>query len=526
MGKLHSCIVAVALLLLPLQVCAEPIDAEFELLLDRAETQIWLGIANKGASDAFEEGLELVEQASVLLDSSNLPVPRQRHLEMQVDDVREQLEVLIDFHDDRFFGFYPLARLLQPTLLAEEGLAVTEQLFHPPEIAAIEIAARKFSDAVVNVDIPRVVIRSTPRNTTLENVAHSALARGSTTVPVSRRNLLKVLGTKGMESFDAGQTNSDMLVKIMFELNVESLIVLDISPGVGNGKDLVKYALRGDLYQHGEAIQGSGLDATPALRVARIVSFGTVLDRRDQFWPIILLQSALLIAAALFATRIHWSTERQLNPLLKAGFGICLFAIGRGFSIACIVFLGRIGPDPNALVAATWWWPCLLGLSTVLLSGLAARLGQARLTDVVPGIRGRAVGTVLGLTALGGASYFIAPVLLMDQSDGYLRIALYTGNAVAIAILFAYAVRSGPPVPTYFAIGPLLLAPALTSSLLMGFSQGLWTVTVLTVVLYASATVHHRYAAAHGTEEQASDAEDPSQVDQERLDRIAKKLHR
>jgi hypothetical protein len=44
------------------------------------------------------------------------------------------------------------------------------------------------------------------------------------------------------------------------------------------------------------------------------------------------------------------------------------------------------------------------------------------------------------------------------------------------------------------------------------------------MVLYVVATFRHRYAVAHGTEEQGLDQEQAAQADQERLERLAKKL--
>lgn len=166
-----------------------------------------------------------------------------------------------------------------------------------------------------------------------------------------------------------------------------------------------------------------------------------------------------------------------------------------------------------------------MGLVAVLFGGVVVWLAQAKLSNVVPGARGAVtVGTIFGLTALGSSCYFIAPELLLNQSEAYVTLALFIPSSVALAVLFALAIRTGPPVPMYFAIGPLVLSPLLGVSLLMDSLTGLWSIAVLTIVLYVVATVRHRYAVAHGTEEQELDQAEVAQTDQERIENLAKKL--
>lgn len=503
---------------------ASPAD-DVEQLLRRADTLIWLGIGQKGAGDAFEIGLVRLNEAESALALADIPGDVRAGLDREIGALREQLEVLTELYQDRFYGAYPLARLLLPSLLAEEGFAVTEQLFHPPEIAAIESAAKSFSSNVDSIDVPYVISRSVPRNPLIENVAFSALARHGKTIPVNRYSLLRHPGAQRLARFDAGDIDSYMLADIMASLNAESLIVAAITPATGNGQDLVKFSMHGDVYQRGEVVQGSPVDATPALRVATISSFGTILDRRAQLWPIVLAELSLLVLAMLVALNMGWSSVSTLKPFSRAVIGAGLFFFGRIFTTACIVMFSRFAPDPTDLIAAAWWWPALLGLTTILGSGLLAWIFQARLSDVLPGARGaRAVGTIFGLTALGGASYFIGPELMLNQAQGYLTIALYGLNAVALAVLFAFAVRTGPPVPTYFAVFPFFLAPILGAGLIADSRANLWGITAVTLLVYAIATARHRYAVARGIEEREPDQAAAAEADREKLTKLRAKL--
>ncbi len=526
MPRHHVIATSLLLLLLPTGLlAAEDVEHSIDLLLNRAEAQVWLGIANKGASDAFEEGLAFVEEAETALENARLPPDRVDFHSRQIGDVREQLQANIEIYRDRFYGVYPLARLLRPTLLADDGFGLTEQLFHPPDVAAIEIAGRGLSSKVDTPSPATAVLRSNPRKVELENLAHSVLAQEGRLIPVNRRGLLNVLGPAGLERFDAGDIDQELLSLLIRELNVTNLLVVTINRLTGDGDDLIKYGMTAELYQDGEVIQGSAVDATPAVKVGDYHSIGTVLDRRDQFWPILAIEVTMLLIAVIVALKMRWSSVHHLKPLFRASIGLALFLFGRGFAVICIVIVGHSAPDPSALVAAAWWWPAMLGYATVLLGGLLAWIGQARLTEIVPGTRGtRAVGTLFGLSALGSATYFVAPVLLLEESDGLLTLGLYFFNAVGLAVLFAFAVRTGPPVPTYFALGPILLVPGLSSSLLMGSAEGLLGTTVSTIVLYAAATVRHRYAVARGIEEHEPNDEQAALADQEHIQRLRDKL--
>ena len=499
--------------------------AEVHSLLNQAESQLALGIAEKGAGDGLEKAMDLVAQAETTIQRA-APTQREKAgLQREARELREQLEVMIELYQDRFYAAYPLTRLLLPTLLKDEGFAVEEQLFHPPEIAAVEVAARKFSSKVAGIDTPKIVVRSQPGDVVLENVALSTLSMEGATIPINRRALFRTLGSDGLAEFDAGNITQSMLTRLMSSLNTESLLVATVQQGAGNKDDLVMYGLLGHLYLRGEALSGSPADASPAVRVSAISSWGMVVDRRAQFWPILLLEAGMLLAAIGIAARTRWSVLQPLKPLYRMAVGAGLYVYGRGFIIAVITLMGSRAPDPSDMVAAGWWWPALLGLNIVVLPGLLAWLGQARMTEVIPGSRGaRAVGTIFGLSALGCASYFVAPILLMQETAGYLSLALFVFSCVGLAILFAFAVRTGPPVPLWFAPAPLLVAPLLGTALLMLDIGWLAGIAAVTTLLYLAATARHRYAVAHGIEEPEPSEEAAAEADQERLMKLRAKL--
>ena len=86
------------------------------------------------------------------------------------------------------------------------------------------------------------------------------------------------------------------------------------------------------------------------------------------------------------------------------------------------------------------------------------------------------------------------------------------------------AARTGPPVPHYFTVSPLLLVPMAVICLLIASPGLLWAVTGLTSVLCLAAWVRHRVKLAHGTEEPKPSAEEAAQADQQKLVKLSQKL--
>ncbi|MGB5392004.1 MAG: hypothetical protein WBP10_17645, partial [Thermoanaerobaculia bacterium] len=144
---------------------------------------------------------------------------------------------------------------------------------------------------------------------------------------------------------------------------------------------------------------------------------------------------------------------------------------------------------------------------------------------IVPGARGaRAVGSMFALVALGAGSYFVAPLLLLDGSRGFANLLPFVLASVSLAMLFGLAARTGPPVPHYFTIGPLLVAPLVGVCLLTASPGLLWAMVALNGFLCLAAWVRHRYALAHGTEEPEPSPEEAAQTDQERIVKLGQHL--
>jgi hypothetical protein len=501
-----------------------PDATEIRDLLTRAEIQLRLGVVENGAGRSFDEAHNLIEEAEAQLAGVDLSSDERQKLALEIGAVRDDWELITDLYEERFYGVFPLARLTIPTLLADDGFALTEQTFHPPDEAAVEIATRHLLNLIDDFHHPHVVVKSSPENRGLENLVSEILLRDGRATPHTRRELVEAFSPRELEGFDGGEPYSQLVDRLLTSFSAVNLMVLTIGEPVELDDALVHF-LRGDFFVPGEVVQGSPLAASLVIRAESFSFLGFARDRRAQFWPIILTQLLLFGLAIAWATRVRWSVGRPLKIFVRVAVGATLFVFGRAFIIIVVFFLMRIKPDPSALVAAAWWWPALLGLLAVLGGGSAAWIGQARLTNVVPGARGaRAVGSIFALIAMGTSSYFVAPLLLLDQGRGFASLVPYVLTSVALALIFAFAVRTGPPVPHYSALGPLLLAPVLGVCLLMVSPTRLWATAALAGALSLAAWFRHRYALAHGTEEPEPSPEAAAEADQQKLEKLSEKL--
>ena len=504
---------------------ADPPGTEIEQLLDRAEGLIHVAVSEAGAGRSFEEALALVEDAQSALGTLDASPDRRAELARQVAGVQESLDLARELSEDRFYGVFPLARLVVPTILADGGLELTEQLFHAPEIAAIDRAAGGLAGKAAELDHPHIVLRSVPAVGALRESAREALLKEGLALPVTRRHLSALLDDDALALFDEGTNDPEVIARLLEGLDTAHLLVVTVEPEIRIDQATVKVVLTGDLWTPGEVVQGSSTDASLVVREASIAAFGVARDRRDQFWRILGLEALMLGFAMIWAARIRWNVTNPLKVLARVAIGVGLFLFGRFYVLVIVVLMRRFLPASNDLVLAAFWWPASLGLLTILGGGLFAWLVQARLTDIMPGTRGaRAVGTIFALTALGACSYFVEPLLLLDGAAGTGNLVPFVIATLGLAVLFGFAARTGPPVPHYFMLGPLAVAPLVGVSLLMASPLRLWLCVGLVGLLAALALARHRYAVAHGTEETEPTQEEAAAKDQERLERLRKKL--
>lgn len=134
-------------------------SSEIVHLLDQAEALTRVVPVEKGAArPVLEEAEALLDVARQQLDEAEIEASERRWLSAQLAAIRDNLDALDELYGERFFGVFPLARLTLPTLLADEGLDTTEQLFHRPDEAAAAIATERLLRDFGRFRDPNVVV--------------------------------------------------------------------------------------------------------------------------------------------------------------------------------------------------------------------------------------------------------------------------------------------------------------------------------------------------------------------------------
>ncbi len=499
--------------------------AQIRDLVARADALVRLGVVESGASRCFGEAAALLDTARDRLAETDLSPADAAQLTLEIEAVAEDLGLLTELYDDRFYGVYPLARLVVPSLLADEGLVITEQLFNDPDVAAVMIAARKVVDQLDTFNHPHIVFRSSPTDRRLEVVAFDEFFRSGGSMPYGRRALVAALSPEDLAAFDGGELESELIDRLARALGAVNLLVVTVGESA-KVDDAHMWTIHGDYFQPGEVVQGSPVDATLYLRVETLDTVVSARDRRDQQWLSLAIELLLIVLALAWASQVKWNPGGLREVFLRTAVGGALFLFGRFFMVAVLFVSRKYIPGATDIAAAAWWWPALLGVMVVIAGGLVAWIGQARLTEVVPGTRGaRAVGSIFALTALGASSKFVAPPLLLDGAAGVQTYLPFLIATLILALLFAFAARTGPPVPHYFMIGPLLLAPLLGMALLMASPARLWAVVGASAVVSVVAWIRHRVAVARGTEEPEPTTEEAAEADSEKLIKLGQKIH-
>jgi len=512
--------------ILPAAVLDAAQAEEIRDLAAQADALMRLGVAEKGASSAFEDASAMLTQAEELLSGADLSPASREALNLEIEAVRDDLEDLVEVYEERFYGVFPLARLTLPTLLAEEGLVVTEQLINSPDVAAVIMATRKVAELLDEYHHPYVLFRSSPANRRLENIAAEELLRDGRSTPFTRKTLVTALSQDQLAAFDRGELGPEITGRLASSIGAVNLLVLTIDQSVDLESAQVR-TIHGQYFQPGEVIQGTPVDAPPFVMVETFDFIGSARDRRDQYWPIVTTQLILFVVALVWAAQVKWSRGQPFRVYGRLVIGAILFLFGRIYSVVVIVVMRRFIPDSSGLAVAAWWWPALLGVLVVLGGGVIAWIWQARLTDIMPGSRGaRAVGTIFALVALGASSHFVAPLFILDPGRGLANFLLFLLAALCQAVLFAFAARTGPPVPHSFTIGPVLVAPLVGIALMKASPGLLWITVVLSAVLCGVAWIRHRVAVARGTEEPEPDPEAAAKADKDKLMKLESKISR
>lgn len=492
--------------------------------LSQIDALIIMGIQLHGAGRAFNKAEIQIDELQEELDQATAPSAEQQRQRLRLASQRSDLEEMQEVFDQRFFGAFPLVRLMSVPLMGNDGFALTEQLFYENDEAATISAGRSVAQLIEGFDHPHVVINSQPQSRLRENLVTEALIWGKSTSFHTRQQLLAALDDDQLQSFDAGIITTEIVETLSQELGAVTLVVLTITEMARLDDGLV-IGISGRVYMPGIAIQGSPADASPAVLISTFSFRGQALDRRDQLFNFRLLSLGILILVLVWATRVKWSVGDPLTMTRRLLIGLALFVAGRLIMVLVLYFLRQVLPEQTALVTAALWWPGVIGFMCIVGAGFMVWLLQAKLTNIIPGSRNaRAIGSVFALTSLGATSSLILPVLLLDEGHGLAYLFPFTIAATTSALLFGVAVRSGPPVPRYFMWLPLLLSPLIGMALFSTSVMANLAVAGGALLACLAAWLRNRLADRFGWKTDNLSDEEAAQIDQERMLKIQEKL--
>jgi len=486
---------------------------EARRLTDQAEGMLWFGLAGDGSVREFAEALELLDRADELLVAAETLDADRARLTQRIEALRRDLNLNLERSRRRFSGTFPLARLILPLPMMAQQDDVTETVHAESANEAVRGAAERVVEHILRLQYPHVVFRSAPRNWAFENEAMRVFADADRPFAHSRAELVNVLTPEELASYDRGDFDSSAMGRLMDALGAAKLLVLTIREDV-DLPDGTLVVLEGVFFE-------TGLGA-PTDRFAHM---GFSRGRQSQVQWIGLAHLILFAVALVLAAWTPWSLTAPWPMIQRIAMGAGLFVVGRIFAPLAILALRPLIPYPNAAAVSSWWWPALLGVVVIFGSGFVAWLAQAQVARIVPGSRtSRAVGMVFALAAIGASANFIEPLLLLDPAGGLFVVVPFVLASAVLAGLCGYAIRTGPPVPTYFVLCPAAVAPLVGMALLSMSPSLLWATVVASVVVCALAVARHRYAVAHGLEEAEPDEEAAKQADLDRLEKVGKDL--
>lgn len=496
--------------LIPQSIRAED-GTEARRLTAQAEAMLWFGLAENGRVSEFRTALDLLDRAEASLAAAEVSDLDRTTLELRIGSLQDDLQLNLERSQRKFYGKYPMTRLVVPFSSSTGRDDVTETLHFLPDNEAVRGASERVIADIVRLQYPHVVFRSDPQNRAYESEAMRVFAGANRPFAHNRGELLDALTLEDAEAFDRGDFDRAVVDRLMQAFGAVKMVVLTIREEV-DLPDGTLVVLEGVFYETGTE--------EPTDSFAHM---GFSRARRGQIPRIAWAHVGLLAIALVVAASTRWSLKAPWPMIQRLAMGAALFLVGRVFAPVAVMLLRRIVPHPDASAAGSWWWPALVGLVTILGSGFVAWLIQARTSRIVPGSRSsRAVGMIFVLGALGACAYFIEPLLLLDPGRGFTLLAPLVLSSLTLAALTGYSIRTGPPVPLYFALGTVILA-ALVGLGLLAMNPGmLWWMVAASAALCALAGMRHKYAVAHQLEEAEPDEEEAERKDLERLEKFGK----
>ena len=386
--------------------------------LKHADTYYWFGMAEKGNMHSFRQGLYHIDRAEELARNHDIPEAERAHLFQETKGIRTDIKEQMSMHYDTFYGFFPLVRLLAPSLFSNALSTGTFELVDDTDVIATTNAGRNLSQDVFQKWSSRpqlnVIFTSIPQNDLLENEVLYIFNATSKFFVHNYREVVAALTPKQLEQFNSRNITSDIVNSLCNSFGISNILIVTVREMDKIGKDYFSL-IEGHIYN---------LDSTKPSHTFFHMGFSR--DRNAFFWPVLWTQLLLYLLAIILFSFINWLKGRKVTETLPLFLIPSIgFLVGRITPWALNPVISSMAPPAENLAILSWWWPCLAGVVLFLGPPVIYRIGAGRMKPIASifDMDGQG-GAIFTAIALGVCAYLSVPLYLLLE-----------GNALQIIII-------------------------------------------------------------------------------------------
>lgn len=424
-------------------------------LIKHADTYYWLGMQEGGNIQAFERGLQFLDEAEGRLGSKSIAEEEKHALDSQIANSRIDLEQQKEIFLHRFYGAFPLVRLLKPSLFSDENVTGSYVLVDNPEAVAVRRTVGSLCKEVFGFwyQYPQfnVVFTSVPHNVELENEALFTFNLQDRFYVQNLRAVGTVLTPEELIAFQSGIVSPQAMQKMCDAFGVPYLLAVVVRE-LDKVDGIVFVQAEGYFYHSA----GGKIDHT-------ILKFIATRDKRTEFWEILTINVLLLILAiVLYGFVYRRKPDRDLSHIKLLFVPIASFAVGRFLPWFILPAIAAFQPEPETTFRLSFWWTLIMGAALFLGPALFYKLFSVRLAKYFPvlNVDGQG-GGVFAIVAMGVCGYLAGPEILVQGSSAWPSIALMTAAGAATCFVLGKSLDRSDPFPMSRTVVSVVLAPVL-----------------------------------------------------------------
>lgn len=383
--------------------------------IQHAETYLWLGIEEDLNASAFQKGLFYLQQAEKKISQLEVSsTETYTQIKARIKTLRRDLEQQLPISKGKFYGLFPLTRLINDSIFMDVSANRTYEIADTPNI----VAALNALDEMVTTLSEQfklqpqfdMFLRSSPLDPTIENEAIFLIQ----SIPSLNLHLyqdwsqLLSQGEINLISANTHPLPSKIADKICSQLQIEQFLVVTIEQ-IDWVDDIYYYRVIGHIQQQGKSV--------PAYT---ITTRGFSRDLHSQNYPILIAHLLFLaLGLILFPGLIRWELgvlpESWCRDMGLAGLA---FLVGRVLPWALIPTISNFRPAVDVPPPFAFWWLAVFGVAILILPVLLYRLVLVRrLPDILKSEASG--GTMAMMMTLGSCAYLIVPTFLYFQAQAW-----------------------------------------------------------------------------------------------------------